>query len=383
MKKNKNVIIKAIILAAVLIIALLSASCSSTAYTNFGWSGSVVDDGTIYVASQGKLAALQKNNGSVIWQREIEKDTATSSALSCGMSSAASVIYANPVVYNGVVYVATYSGKIYAYSTASGNLLWKYPNEGYVQGIIGGLIIDNGAMYFAAVGGTVTALNIETQQVIWQYDTKDTLWASPCLNGDTLYIASYDKRLFAIDINSGDLKWTQPFKTNGPIVAAPVCDNGIVYIGSLDRGIYAIDSENGELIWKFSADSDAEYTPRNWFWATPLVVDGVIYAPNMDGFVYIVNSSDGRLITALELNNAVSSNPVLFEDKVIVSTQNGDLYSINTANNTKFLFKSLDLTVQSSLSVDDGIIYVHTIKAEYLYAINGNSGVVVWYYDVG
>jgi outer membrane protein assembly factor BamB len=157
MKKSKNVIIKAIILSAGLITASFSASCSSTAYTNFGWSGSVVDNGTIYVASQGKLAALQKNNGSVIWQREIEKDTTSSSGLGCGVGSSASVIYANPVVVDGVVYVATYSGRIYAYSTASGNLLWKYPAEGYVQGIIGGLIIDNGVMYFAAVGGTVTA----------------------------------------------------------------------------------------------------------------------------------------------------------------------------------------------------------------------------------
>ncbi len=382
MKKNKNIIIKAIILFAVIITAVFSASCSSSAYTNFGWSGSAVDGGTIYVASQGKIAALQKNNGSVIWQREIEKDTTSSSALSCGAGSAASVIYADPVVYNGVVYVATYSGKIYAYNTASGNLLWKYPAEGYVQGIIGDLIIDNGVMYFAAVGGTVTALDIETQGVIWQYNTKDTLWASPCLSGDTLYIASYDKRLFALDINSGNLKWEEPFKTNGPIVASPVCENGVVYIGSLDRGIYAINSENGELIWKFSAESNVEYTPKNWFWATPLIVDGVIYAANMDGFVYIIDSTNGTLLSAVELGNGISSTPVLFDDKVMVSTQEGAVYSINTGNYTKLLLKSLDLTVQSSLYVDEGIIYVHTIKTENLYAINGNSGVVVWYYEV-
>jgi hypothetical protein len=43
----------------------------------------------------------------------------------------------------------------------------------------------------------------------------------------------------------------------------------------------------------------------------------------MDGYGYIVNSSDGKLVTALELDNAVSSDPVLLEDKVIVSTHNG------------------------------------------------------------
>jgi outer membrane protein assembly factor BamB len=382
MKKNKSTIVKAILLTIILVVSSLAVSCSSSAYTNYGWTGSVVDGDVIYVASQGKITALQKDNGSVKWQREIEKDTAPSSPLSCGMGAAASVIYADPVVSDDVVYVATYSGKIFAYNTSSGNLLWKYPSEGYVEGIIGGLIIENGLIYFAAVGGTVTALNAETQQVEWLYDTEDTLWASPCMDGDTLFVASYDKRLFAIDINSGNLKWDKPFETDGPITAAPIYDNGVVYIGSLDRGIYAIDAENGQLIWEFNADSDAEYTPRNWFWATPLMVDGVIYAPNMDGFVYVIDSANGTLITALDIENPMSSDPVLNEDRVIVATQNGDLHSINIEDNSKFLLKSLDLTVQSSLYVDEGIVYVHTIRTENLYAINGGSGVVVWYYEV-
>lgn len=375
--------VKAIVLLVVLITASFFTSCSSGAYTNYGWTGSVVDGDTIYVASQGKLTALQKNNGSVIWQREIEGDAVSSGGLGCSSSAAASVIYADPIVADGVVYVATYSGKIYAYSTASGNLLWKYPSEGYVQGIIGGLILKDGVMYFSAVGGMVTALNIDTQAVIWQYNTEDTLWATPCMNGDTLYVASYDKRLFALDIDTGDLKWDDPFVTNGPIVATPVYDNGVVYISSLDRGIYAIDSENGALIWQFSADSDAEYTPRNWFWATPLLVDGLIYAPNMDGFVYVLDSNDGSLITAIELTKAVSADPVLYGDKVILATQDGYVYSINTANYSKSSLKALELTVQSSLYIDEGIVYVHTIKTENLYAINGDSGMVVWYYEVG
>jgi outer membrane protein assembly factor BamB len=382
MKKNRNVIAKAILVVALLVFGLSFASCSSSAYTNYGWSGATVDGETVYVASQGKLAALQKSNGNVIWEREI-KDTTSSGSGSCGMSSSSSVIYADPVVDNGVVYVATYSGKIYAYETVTGNLLWTYPSEGYVEGIIGGLVISDGVIYFGAVGGAVTALDIDTQQVIWQYDTEDTLWATPCLYGDTLYVASYDENLYAIDINSGTEKWTEPFQTNGPIVTTPIYDNGRIYIGSLDRSIYAVDAETGDAVWSFSFDSDAAYTPKNWFWATPLITDGVMYAPNMDGFVYIIDTDAGTLVSALDLGTSISSSPVLLGDKVIVSTQDGDIYYINTGNNTKLLLKELDLTIQSALFVDDGIVYVHTLKDEYLYAINGGSGVAVWYYEIG
>ena len=102
----------------------------------------------------------------------------------------------------------------------------------------------------------------------------------------------------------------------------------------------------------------------------------------MDGFIYIIDSADGTLLSAVELANAVSSAPVLFEDRIIVATQEGTVYTINTENYTKNRLKELEFTVQSSLYMDEGIVYVHTIKTENLYAINANSGVVVWYYEV-
>ncbi|MFA5629146.1 MAG: PQQ-binding-like beta-propeller repeat protein [Dehalococcoidales bacterium] len=382
MKKKKSTIFKAALAVLVLFVSFFTAGCSSSAYVNYGWTGSVVDGDTIFVASQGKITALQKDNGSVKWQREIEKDTAPSGSLGCGMGASASVMYADPLVYDDVVYVATYTGKIFAFATASGNLLWKYPVEGNVAQIIGDLLIDEGKLYFAAVGGVVTALDLETRAVVWEYDTKDTIWASPSVNGNTLFVASYGKKLFAIDKNTGEPKWSKPFETQGPITAAPGYDNGVVYIASLDRGIYAISAETGALIWEFNASSNASRTPKNWFWATPLLVNGVIYAPNMDGFVYIIDAADGKLMNALELGTAVSSNPVLNGEWVLVATQHGALYSINISNNTKVLLRSLDMTIQSSLYVDEGIVYVHTIRDENLYAINAGSGVMVWYYEV-
>ncbi len=382
MKQNKNVLVKAIIAIVLIVFVFSSASCSGrTAYSNYGWPGATVDGDTVYVASSGKLAALQKSNGAVIWQREI-KDTATAGGLSCGSGSSSSVIYANPVVDNGIVYLGTYSGKIMAYNTINGNILWEYPSEGYIKGIIGNLIIDNGIIYLGSAAGVVIALDIATQGVIWSFDTEDILWASPCLNGDTLFIASYDKKLWAIDINTGAKKWEQPFETDGPIVATPVYDNGVVYIGSLDRGIYAIDADTGALNWKFTADSDVDNTPKNWFWSTPVISDGVIYAPNMDGYVYMLQADSGALVAAVDLDYPISSSPVLLDGKIVVATQHGNIYTISKVNQTKMLLKSLEFTVQSALCVDDEIIYVHTLQDEVLYAVNGNSGVSVWNYTI-
>jgi outer membrane protein assembly factor BamB len=148
MKKNINIIGKAIVIVTLLFLSLSVTSCTSSAYSNYGWSGATVYDGTVYVASAGSIAAVQASNGVAKWRQDVE-DTTTSGSASCGMGTSSSVIYADPVVDNGVVYVATYSGKIHAYNVENGNNLWEYPSEGYVQGIIGGLVIDNGVIYSA------------------------------------------------------------------------------------------------------------------------------------------------------------------------------------------------------------------------------------------
>ncbi len=45
-------------------------------------------------------------------------------------------------------------------------------------------------------------------------------------------------------------KWT--LKTGGPIVASPVVADGTVYIASLDARLYAVDEESGKEQWNFS-----------------------------------------------------------------------------------------------------------------------------------
>ncbi|MDD4873582.1 MAG: PQQ-binding-like beta-propeller repeat protein [Dehalococcoidales bacterium] len=381
MRKNKGILLgKALLIAALLVVILSSASCVSRTGAS-GWSGSTVDSGTVYVASAGSLAAINSSNGVAKWERGLPED-ASSGGASCGTGTASSVVYANPVVDNGIVYLGTYSGKIHAFNVDNGNLLWTYPSEGYVQGIIGGLLINNGIIYFGAVGGVVAALNIATQEIVWHYDTGDTLWALPSISGDTLYIASFDKKLYALDIGNGEEKWSEPFQTNGPIITAPVFSNGTIYIGSLDRSLYAIDEDTGEKIWSFSTGSSTDNPPEKWFWATPVIANGYIYAPNMDGHVYVLDVRDGKLVTTLDLGNSVSSSPILLSGKVVVATQDGRIYSINTENQSSILIKSLGMTVISSLTGSDGIIYIHTKTEEKIYAVNAESGVTIWQYEI-
>jgi outer membrane protein assembly factor BamB len=102
----------------------------------------------------------------------------------------------------------------------------------------------------------------------------------------------------------------------------------------------------------------------------------------MDGYIYVLDSGSGERVAALNLDSPVSSSPVLMNGKLIVATQNGDIYSINTENQSFILLKSLEADVVSALTGSDGVIYIHTNGDEILYAINAESGASVWQYEV-
>ncbi|MCP4888295.1 MAG: PQQ-like beta-propeller repeat protein, partial [Planctomycetaceae bacterium] len=79
---------------------------------------------------------------------------------------------------------------------------------------------------------------------------------------------------------------------NGAFESTPVIVDGIVFIGDLDNRVFALDLESGNLLW--------EFTTEIGFYAAPAVQDGRVFIGNMDGFFYCLDAHDGKLIWTFE-----------------------------------------------------------------------------------
>lgn len=123
--------------------------------------------------------------------------------------------------------------------------------------------------------------------------------------------------------------------------------------------------------------------PQDWFWATPVISNGILYAPCLDGKVYAVNTQDGSLVTTFDLGTEIASSPVVVDGKVIVATDDAKVYSLDASGATSQLLlvnlRSEDdqsgLTVTAALSADNGIVYIHALQSEEIYALNVATGV--------
>ena len=73
--------------------------------------------------------------------------------------------------------------------------------------------------------------------MIWTFPTEDITFSAPAIAGDTVYVGSYDKNLYAIDYQTGRQLWQ--FRAESG-VSSPAIDDGIVYVGTEDGTFYAL-----------------------------------------------------------------------------------------------------------------------------------------------
>jgi lanthanide-dependent methanol dehydrogenase len=133
--------------------------------------------------------------------------------------------------------------------------------------------------------------NVKDLQPLYSFSTETNKGQeSPVLavKGTLYFTTSYPNYLFAIDLTKpgGAVKWKFDPKPDAaaqgeaccqPVNRGPVYDNGTLYYNSVDAHTFAIDAETGALKWKTKV---GDFTRGETFTMAPLVVNGKVLVGN-------------------------------------------------------------------------------------------------------
>ncbi len=159
--------------------------------------------------SDGKLDALDRETGRVMWQRSI--------AYASGSSDVERLvdIDADPIVENNVVYLASYQGYIGALSLADGQFIWRKPGSVYKNMV---------------------------------------------LSGNTLYITDSHDVLWSIDKRNGQVNWKQTgLKARG--LTEPALIKNDLVVGDKTGYLHFVDAQTGEIIARSKVSGGVSISP--------------------------------------------------------------------------------------------------------------------------
>ena len=251
-----------------------------------------------------------------------------------------------------------------------------------------GLAAQGDGVFFASPTGKLFRVDAVSGMERWHYpvDEKATIgqfYAEPVVAGELLLTGSGDHILYALNAESGQLRWK--FQAEGAIIAAVAVLEDTVFVASADNMLYAVDLENGVREWEFKTE--------NWNWAPPLIADGRLYLASMDHRFYCLDASSGEKLWDELIGAAMASAPSYADGIVYFGALDSKLYALDAATGARRWvfevepkpFLSWELPAGRWLwgqpLLVDGVVYVGSLVGS-VYAIDAAGGELLWQHDV-
>ena len=358
-------------LLGVLAALLLGVSgCAGGAARPTSWTGLTIVGQELYAADLEQIQVLKASDGAPVWSFPANPQ-----------EDSRGVFYATPAVDDEYVVVASQTpargffsqpaNSVWALERDTGEELWEF--EGAAGQYVEGGALGGGLFVIGNSDGNVYALDIESGALRWTFETDHRVWAVPLIISDTVYIGSMDRHFYALNLSNGDVRWD--FEGEGAFTGTPALRDGTLYVGAFDDRLYALDANTGDKRWHFAGE--------NWFWGSPAVYDEVIYAADVNGNVYAVDAETGEQIWLEALGEPVRAGPALSKDgsQLFVGSQDGTLHSLDTADGFVVWSREGEGQLLSTPAVSESVVYEALVFGpQRIRALHVDNGREIWAY---
>ena len=151
----------------------------------------------------------------------------------------------------------------------------------------------------------------------------------PAIEGDVIYVASYDGRVQALNLEDGRRIWESrlAYYISGGVGLG----DEYLFLGTEDASLIALDKDTGETVWIREASSEILSVPAS--------DRDYVVAQSVDGRLTGYDSATGEQLWIYEstvpaLSLRGTSSPIILDNFVLAGFENGDLVSVAIDNGT-------------------------------------------------
>ncbi|MDX2346236.1 MAG: outer membrane protein assembly factor BamB [Legionella sp.] len=149
------------------------------------------------------------------------------------------------------------------------------------------------------------------------------LHLKPALDGQTIYAATPNGVLKAINKKTGQVKWSK--QLDEPLVSGPAAKFGRLVLATNKAGILVLSQKDGHLLWKAQVSGDVL--------STPLMIENRVIVKTVDGRLYAFDTQTGAKIWVADHGTSslvlkASSSPVRYKNMVLAGFSDGKLDAV-------------------------------------------------------
>jgi len=207
--------------------------------------------------------------------------------------------------------------KDYVYISGSDNRLHAINTDGFWQQFtatadndspIVSVLATDEIVVFATQAGNVVGMSPNEAKKLWQYDVTGKIKGQLVLDGEDIYVGSFDSKLYKLGLSDGRLVWNSPFHSGAPIRDTFAVGTEIVYLYNPLNGLYGVNKQTGRPVWQVASGEGmiCETPQKGFVFASPGIVKVMdnktgdeLYSVNFSSVQrYAVNTTDSVMYLA-------------------------------------------------------------------------------------
>jgi outer membrane protein assembly factor BamB/subtilisin family serine protease len=219
---------------------------------------------------------------------------------------------------------------------------------------------------------------------LWQAVTQDSITCAPAVGTDgAVYVGSDDGSFYAFNSN-GSTRWVYtPSSTSYAFdtSAAAIAGDGTVYAASSNGGPICAFNSSGGLKWSMSLPANAIVNGAAALGSLS-AMDDTLYVKAQDGNLYAVNTTNQTVRWTYAVPGLSYAPPSVGSDgTVYIGADNGVFYAISPSGTLKWSFTA-DAAIYTAPAIDgSGNLYFGTLGGSF-YSVT-QSGGLRWEHTVG
>lgn len=262
----------------------------------------IYKESVIFSSSDGNIYALDKRNGTLNWTFKTKGER---------RYDVWDYYNASPAIAANILYIGSGDSCIYAINADSGKKFWAYKTGGIVHATP---VIKNNTVFTGSFDGNFYALNALNGKLVWKFKTvgdanfpKGEIQKEAIINDKTIFFGSRDYNLYALDILTGTGKWNRK-EIGSWMIAQPFYDDNKIYAGTSDtHRFYALDANTGAVKWTLPLNMRV-------YGAATLFENKLIFGC-FNGKMYFVDPQTGKISYTFQTEESKANYTKLFDDQ--------------------------------------------------------------------